>query len=112
MTTNPLNDYFRKPEVSVRLPAGTWYHNGEVDFNMSGEVDVYSMLPADEIMLTNPDALVTGTAIAEILKSCVPAVKRPEDLYSKGDLRLEVDARSYLSEVCGKTPRDCVQTYC
>lgn len=81
MTTNPLNDYFRKPEVSVRLPAGTWYHNGEVDFNMSGEVDVYSMLPADEIMLTNPDALVTGTAISEILKSCVPAVKRPEDLY-------------------------------
>ena len=81
MTTNPLNDYFRKPEVSVRLPAGTWYHNGEVEFNMSGEVDVFSMLPADEIMLTNPDALVTGTAISEILKSCVPAVKRPEDLF-------------------------------
>lgn len=81
MSVNPLNDYFRKPEVSVRLPAGAWYKDGEVEFNMSGEVDVYSMLPADEIMLTNPDALVTGSAISEILKSCVPAVKRPEDLF-------------------------------
>lgn len=81
MTANPLNDYFRKPEVSIRLPAGSWYEDGEVKFNTAGEIDVYSMLPADEIMLSNPDALVTGSAIAEIFKSCAPAVKNSDRLF-------------------------------
>lgn len=79
--TNPLSDYFRKPEVIVTLPAGKWYNEGEIDFSATGDVPVYSMLPADEIMMINPDALVSGVAITEVIKSCCPAVKNPGNLY-------------------------------
>lgn len=74
-------DYFRKPEVTVTLPAGSWYNEGIIDFDTMGDVSVYSMLPADEIMLINPDALVSGVALVETIKSCVPAVKDPNKLY-------------------------------
>lgn len=73
--TNPLSDYFRKPETTVVLPAGKWYAFGDIEFVNGNEVPVYSMLPAEEIMMINPEALVSGVAIIEILKSCCPSVK-------------------------------------
>lgn len=76
-----FDDFFRKPETTVVLPAGNWYENGEINFTGMGEVSVQSMLPADEIMLLNPDLLVSGTAIAELIKSCVPNVSDPYKLY-------------------------------
>lgn len=79
--SNPLIDYYRKPEVTVILPAGEWYHDDTVEFTDLKEVPVYSMLPAEEIMLLNPDALVSGVAMIEAIKSCVPAVKNPNNLY-------------------------------
>lgn len=79
--TNPLSDYFRKPETTVVLPAGKWYKDGDIEFTSLNEVPVYSMLPADEIMMINPEALVSGVAIVEVLKSCCPAVKNPNRLF-------------------------------
>ena len=58
--TNPLSDYFRKPETTVVLPAGKWYAFGDIEFVNGNEVPVYSMLPAEEIMMINPEALVSA----------------------------------------------------
>ena len=79
--TNPLLDFARKVELSIRLPSnGNWYPEGMIDYTMSGEVEVYPMLPKDELMLMNPDALLSGQANVNLIKSCVPAIHQPEKL--------------------------------
>jgi hypothetical protein len=43
----------------------------------SGEIPVYPMTAIDEITSKTPDALYNGSAVADIIKSCVPAVLEP-----------------------------------
>lgn len=79
--TNPLLDFARKVEFSIKLPSnGNWYPEGMIDYTLSGEVEVYPMLPKDELMLMNPDSLLSGQANVNLIKSCVPAIKEPEKL--------------------------------
>lgn len=76
---NPLLDYARKAELSVKLPSdGNWYTSDIVKLNPLKEVEVYPMLPKDELTLVNPDALLSGQAIINIIKSCVPSIIKPE----------------------------------
>jgi hypothetical protein len=78
---NPLLEFARRPELTVRLPSnGNWYPEGMIEYTPNGEVEVYPMLPKDELILMNPDALLSGQANIELLKSCVPSVKEPEKL--------------------------------
>lgn len=80
--SNPLMDFARKTECSVKLPSmGLWYDADDVILNAMNEVDVMPMLPLDEMKIVNPDSLVTGEAITEIIKSCCKGVIRPEKLY-------------------------------
>ena len=43
----------------------------------SGELPVYPMTAIDEITVRTPDALFNGTAITELIKSCIPNIKNP-----------------------------------
>ena len=82
MNVNPLMDFARKVECSVKLPSqGVWYDDDNITFNAIGEVDIMPMLPNDEMMLVNPEALISGDSIISVIKSCCPGIKRPEDLY-------------------------------
>lgn len=75
---NPLRQYFRRPAVHLKLPSeGKDYPEGVVDLPPSGEIPVYPMTAIDEITTKTPDALFNGTAIVELIKSCVPAIKDP-----------------------------------
>lgn len=79
--TNPLLDFARKVELSIKLPSnGNWYPEGMINYTLSGEVEVYPMLPKDELMLMNPDSLLSGQANVNLIKSCVPAIHHPEKL--------------------------------
>ena len=81
--SNPLKQFYRVEKSAVKLPSrGKFYGNGVIDLNDDGEVAVYPMTAADEMQLRNPDALLTGAAITEVLKSCVPALKEPRKLLS------------------------------
>lgn len=78
---NPLLEFARKPELSIKLPSnGNWYPDNMIDYTSNGEVEVYPMLPKDELLLMNPDSLLSGQANIKLLESCVPAVKHPENL--------------------------------
>lgn len=80
-STNPLLDFARKVELSIKLPSnGNWYEEGMIDYTLSGEVEVYPMLPKDELALMNPDGLLSGQSNVSLIKSCVPAIKQPEKL--------------------------------
>lgn len=74
--TNPLASYFRMPGLNVTLPTGgAFLPEGTFDANPDGTVPIYPMTAADEYLLKNPDALLSGFAIQKMLESCVPAIK-------------------------------------
>jgi hypothetical protein len=78
MNENPLQQYFRRPGVYLRLPSGgKGYPEGAIEMPESGELPVYPMTAIDEITAKTPDALFNGTAVAELVKSCIPAIKDP-----------------------------------
>ncbi len=78
MNNNPLKQYFRRPAVYIKLPSGgVGYSNDVVEIPETGELPVYPMTAIDEITARTPDALFNGTAVAELIKSCVPAIKDP-----------------------------------
>ena len=78
---NPLRQHFRKPAVYIKLPsAGVGYAPDVLDIPNNGELPVYPMTALDEISLRTPDALFNGVAVADVIKSCVPAIKDPMQL--------------------------------
>lgn len=78
---NPLKQYFRTFKMYMKLPSGTSYYTPNViEFTEKGEVGVMPMTGKDELVLKNPDALLNGEALIEVLTSCVPSVKNPRAL--------------------------------
>lgn len=85
-TKNPLALYFRKPGVHIKLPTnGAFMPKDSVEFSLKGEVAVFPMRSADELLLKSPDALMNGYAIEKLIESCVPAITFPR-LISSPDL--------------------------
>jgi hypothetical protein len=76
--SNPLSKYFRQPAIHLRLPsAGKFYPIGTIDLPPNGEMPVYPMTAVDEITSRTPDALFNGSAVTNIIGSCVPGIKDP-----------------------------------
>lgn len=76
MADNPLQRYFRRPALWIKLPTlGRWYQHGEVNFNESQEVRIFGLNAVDDVMLNTPDALFNGYALESVLKSCVPDIQ-------------------------------------
>lgn len=75
---NALEQYYRQPEIYISLPnGGEFYPEGSLEIPETGEIPVYAMTAKDDVILKTPDALISGEAIAQIIKSCVPAIKDP-----------------------------------
>jgi len=83
MNNNPLRQYFRRPAVYIKLPSGgLGYSKDVLEIPESGDFPVYPMTAIDEITARTPDALFNGTAVAELIKSCVPGIKDPWQISS------------------------------
>jgi hypothetical protein len=75
---NPLKQYFRRPGIYLKLPTGgKGYSQDVLVMTETGELPVYPMTAIDEISSKTPDALYNGSAVAEIIRSCVPSIKDP-----------------------------------
>lgn len=80
---NPLRQYFRRPALYLTLPSkGIGYPKDAIEFPENGELPVYPMTAIDEITSRTPDALYNGQAVVEIIKSCIPAIKKPWEILS------------------------------
>lgn len=78
LANNPLKQYFRRPSIYLKLPSGgAGYPAGALNKTETGELPIYPMTAIDEITSKTPDALFNGTAIVEIIKSCVPNIRDP-----------------------------------
>ena len=75
-TDNPLRKYFRQAVIHLRLPSGgKFYPPGSLDLPPNGEIPILSMTAVDEITSRTPDALFNGSAVVNVLASCVPNIK-------------------------------------
>lgn len=75
---NPLRQYFRRPSIYFRLPSdGRYYDATVVNMPPNRELPVYPMTAIDEMTVRTPDALFNGTAVVELIKSCVPNILDP-----------------------------------
>lgn len=78
MNNNPLKQYFRRPAVYLKLPSGAKYYSEKViDMPETGELPIYPMTALDDITMKTPDALFNGSAVVDVIKSCVPNIKDP-----------------------------------
>ena len=108
--TNPLAAYMRLPGLNVPLPTGgAFLPESEFTPAEDGTVPILPMRAADEYLLKNADALLSGLAIQKLLESCVPAIKNPS-LVSTPDLDvllLAIRAATYgeLMEVGAVCPK-------
>jgi hypothetical protein len=74
--TNPLAKHFRQPAIYLRLPSGgKFYPNGALDLSLNGEIPIYPMTIKDEVLLKTPDALMNGSGMADMIRSCCPNIK-------------------------------------
>lgn len=109
--TNPLLTKVRLPGRTFQLPSrGALYNNGELESSCAnGEVHVHPMTALVEINLKNPDLLFNGKALEAVLAECVPAIKKPLELFGR-----DIDAilfflrmATYGSEYRIEVKHDC-----
>ena len=108
-TQNPLAGFFRTPKMYTKLPSlGRFYTEDVVDMPETGELPIFPMTAKDEVLLKNPDALLNGEAVAQVIMSCVPAVKNPRKMISNDIEALLVAiqgaSRGDSVDVSGKCP--------
>lgn len=73
---NPLQKYFRQPQVYLSLPSrGRYYPPGCLATER--DLPVLSMTANDEINMRIPDALYSGVSVVNLIKSCVPDIRDP-----------------------------------
>lgn len=80
---NPLQKYFRLPGVHIKLPSNGRFQDADnINLTATGELPIMAMRAQDELLMKSPDALMSGMAIEEVIKSCCPAIKDPRQLPS------------------------------
>jgi len=81
-----LHKYYRMAGPHIKLATnGAYFPPGTIELTASGDIPVYPMTAADELLLKSPDALMSGLALEKLFESCVPAIKFPR-LISVPDL--------------------------
>lgn len=71
-----LEKHKRQPKIFIDLPSQGKFYNSDVVSKTEG-LAVFGMTAMDEIMLKTPDALFSGEATAQVMKSCIPDIIDP-----------------------------------
>lgn len=78
---NPLFQYFRDVAIYIKLPSNGFYSKpGDIEASANGEIAIYPMTTADELLFQSPDALLNGESVLQVIKSCAPGIKNVRDL--------------------------------
>lgn len=96
---NPLSKYYRNFKISTHIPSnGKGYPDDYFDFTITNQLQVRGMTIQDDLKLSNPDALLNGQAIMDLIKSCVPGVKGDPRLLYICDISALLLAIQYASK--------------
>lgn len=76
-----LQEYQRQPKLFIDLPSGgKFYDDSVLEGGQHLQIPVFGMNAMDEIMFKTPDALFSGEATAQVIKSCIPTILDPWQL--------------------------------
>jgi len=76
--TSFLQEYQRQPKLFIDLPSkGIYYDETVLEGGQHVQIPVFGMNAMDEILFKTPDALFTGNATVEVIKSCIPTILDP-----------------------------------
>lgn len=106
---NPLLSNVKLPGRTFTLPSGGHlYRDGELT-NPDGEIHIQALSALDEITLKNSDLLFNGDALEQVVRACVPSIKKPSELYGRDVDALMVMLRlvTYGPEFSIKVAHDC-----
>ena len=99
---NPLSSHFRAPKIFAPIPsAGKFYTSEVVEMPETEELPIFAMTAKDEMIMKNPDALLNGEAVTQVIQSCVPNVKDPRSMLSSDVdvLLVAIQGATYGDEV-------------
>lgn len=82
MTQNPLSKLYRNKSIYISLPSKGKYYTSGINLSIDGELGIMPMTAQDEISLKSPDSLFNGDGLINLVKSCVPDIKNPEEMPS------------------------------
>lgn len=82
MSNNPLSKLYRNKSIFIQLPSKGKYYTSGIDLSIDGELGIMPMTAYDEISLKSPDSLFNGDGLINLIKSCVPDIKNPEEIPS------------------------------
>jgi hypothetical protein len=75
---NPLQKYYRQPAIYINLPTkGRYYSADAYAPTATGEIPVLPMTARDELSFRTPDAMMSGQATVDVIRSCIPNVLDP-----------------------------------
>jgi hypothetical protein len=73
-----LQSYKRQPKLFIDLPSkGMYYDEKILEGGQHLQIPVFGMNAMDEIMFKTPDALFSGEATAQVIRSCIPTILDP-----------------------------------
>lgn len=96
--TSPLSKYYRQPAVYITLPTKGKYYGPDVFTpTETGEIPILPMNAKDELAFKTPDAMISGQATVDVIKSCVPNFKNPWMMtnYDTDTILLAIRAATY-----------------
>ncbi|VVC06376.1 Uncharacterised protein [uncultured archaeon] len=80
---NPLTAFFRKSKLFLTLPSrGKWYPTNSLALDSNGNLPIFAMNAEDDIKLRTGDFTLSGENVFEVIRSCVPGIKQPENIPS------------------------------
>jgi hypothetical protein len=82
MTDNPLSKLYRHKSIYIQLPSKGKYYTSGINLSIDNDLGIMPMTAYDEISLKSPDALFNGDGLINLIKSCVPDIKNPEEMPS------------------------------
>lgn len=112
---NPLEPYFRKPQVYISLPSqGRWYKPQDITLTGDNELAIYGMTARDDVLLNTPDAMLNGEALRKVIANCVPDVHNINALVTPdleaifvGMKLASGDGTIEINRECPKCGHDC-----
>lgn len=73
-----LQNYQRQPKLFIDLPSkGKYYNETIIEDEQYVQIPVFGMNAMDEILFKTPDALFSGEATAQVIRSCIPTILDP-----------------------------------
>lgn len=79
MSNNPLSRLYRQKNIYVDLPSRGKFYTSGISLSVDNELGIMPMTVKDEIVLKTPDSLFNGNALIDLIESCVPDIKNPEE---------------------------------